>query len=56
MKIIHRIAAILVLVVFLANIASCVVLKAKLFPPGQIKKIEDDEDPKDSALGQGKED
>lgn len=56
MKIIQKIAAILILMVFLFNITSCVVLKTKLFPPGLLKKIEDDEEPKDSAPGQEKKD
>ncbi len=56
MKIIQRAAAVLVIAVFLFNITSCVVLKTKLFPPGLLKKIEDDEDPKDSAPGQEKKD
>ena len=54
MKIIQKIAIILVLAAFLSSITSCVILKGKLFPPGQWKKIEKDVGPKDSPPGQEK--
>ena len=56
MKIIQKIVTILILAAFLSSITSCVILKAKLFPPGQWKKIEKDEGSKDAPPGQEKKD
>lgn len=56
MKSIQKIVIILVLAMFLTSITSCVILKGKLFPPGQWKKIEKDEGSKDAPPGQEKKD
>ena len=56
MKTVQKIAIILVLAAFLSSITSCVILKGKLFPAGQWKKIEKNEDSKDAPPGEEKKD